>query len=356
MANAKILIVEDEAIVAKDIEYTLQELGYKTRTITARFHTVMSKVRQFLPDLILMDIVLKGKINGISLARRIRKKFEIPIVYLTAYGDYETVERAKMTGPFGYILKPFEKNNLRTTIELALYKYRIEQELRRALKELTRARKRAQKLAEKVIELQEKERFYLASVIHDELLQGLVAYLYFLQRLKKSKLDDKLERQRLELIQTIRSGISRARSLINEIQPVREPELGLLSMIRQSVDIRFANLDIKTRFIHPPQLPKLGSAVKSNILRIVQEALMNITKHAQARNVVVKISVTKKKMVLMVEDDGVGFDMSHLEKMRKDHFGLFIMEERARLVRGRLKIISRPGKGTRVECSLPLNS
>ena len=82
---------------------------------------------------------------------------------------------------------------------------------------------------------------------------------------------------------------------------------------------------------------------------------MNISKHARARNVVIKISATKTRVILTVEDDGVGFDQNHLGKMRKEHFGLFIMEERARLVKGRLKITSRPGAGTRVECSLPLN-
>ncbi len=355
MVQKKVLIIEDEAIVAKDIEYTLGELGYEARSITGHFQTVLKKVDRFRPDLILMDIVLKGKINGISLARSIQKKFGIPIVYLTAYGDVEIVEKAKLTGPFGYILKPFEKNDLRIAIEIALYKHSVEKKLHQVLKELKKERKRAQQLAEKVIELQEKERLYLASVIHDEFLQILVVYLYFLQRIKKIKLPDKLEAERKKLIQNIRDGIKRARSLINEIHPIQEPELGLLTMIRQSAEMRFAGSDVRVKVIGPKSIPRLSPMVKTNLLRIAQEALMNIYKYARARNVVISITLSRTNMLLVIEDDGVGFDRKRLKSPKKNHFGLLIMEQRARFIRAKLKIISKPGKGTRIECRLPLS-
>jgi len=83
----------------------------------------ISKVEGILPDLVLMDIMLKGEIDGIDAAGEIRKRFNIPVVYLTAYSDEETLQRAKLTEPYGYILKPFEENDMRTTIEIALYRH-----------------------------------------------------------------------------------------------------------------------------------------------------------------------------------------------------------------------------------------
>ncbi|MGB3908741.1 MAG: response regulator [Methanomethylovorans sp.] len=125
MKEAKILVVEDENIVALEIKKRLQKLGYIVPSVASTGEDAISKVEGILPDLVLMDIMLKGEIDGIHAAGEIRKRFNIPVVYLTAYSDEETLQRAKLTEPYGYILKPFEENDLRTTIEIALYRHQL---------------------------------------------------------------------------------------------------------------------------------------------------------------------------------------------------------------------------------------
>ena len=130
MTKAHLLIVEDERIVAKDIEYSLKTLGYKVTGIASTGENALQKAKENRPDLVLMDIRLKGGMDGIEAAEKLREDFSIPVVYLTAYADEGTLERAKVTGPFGYILKPFNEKELCSTIEMALYKHRMDQELK----------------------------------------------------------------------------------------------------------------------------------------------------------------------------------------------------------------------------------
>jgi PAS domain S-box-containing protein len=126
----RILIVEDEGIIAQDIKHCLENLGYIVPDVVFTGKEAIKKAEELLPDLVLMDIVLKGDIDGIETAAEIRKKFNIPIVYLTAYEDDRTLKRAKMTEPLGYILKPFEERYLRSSIEMALYKHSMETKLK----------------------------------------------------------------------------------------------------------------------------------------------------------------------------------------------------------------------------------
>jgi CheY-like chemotaxis protein len=125
MSGAKILVVEDENIVALEIKKRLQHLGYTVAGVAATGEDAVRKAEGILPDLVLMDIMLKGEIDGIDAASEIRRRLNIPVIYLTAYSDGETLERAKLTEPYGYILKPFEEDDLRTTIEIALYRHKM---------------------------------------------------------------------------------------------------------------------------------------------------------------------------------------------------------------------------------------
>src|SRR5262249_39589473 len=119
-----------ECIIAKGIQSDLQSLGYEVPVIASSGEEALAKAAETYPDLVLMDIVLKGGLDGIETSRRMRDQFHIPVVYLSAYRDDKTLERAKVTEPFGYLLKPYEERELHTTIEMALYKHRMEQQLR----------------------------------------------------------------------------------------------------------------------------------------------------------------------------------------------------------------------------------
>jgi PAS domain S-box-containing protein len=130
MADTRLLVVEDESIVAMDIKHRAEGMGYKVMGIASSGEEAISKTAEFQPDLILMDIVLKGKMDGVQAAQIIREKYEIPVVYLTAYSDEKTLGRAKLTGPFGYIIKPFEDRELHSAVEIALYKHQMDSKLK----------------------------------------------------------------------------------------------------------------------------------------------------------------------------------------------------------------------------------
>jgi len=134
--KAKILIAEDETIIAIDIKSTLQKLGYLVPEIATSGEKVIEYLKKERPDLILMDISLAGELDGIETAEIISRKYDLPIVYLTALTNSETLKRARLTEPFGYLLKPFDERNLHSTIEMALYKHKVDLELKKRTKEL----------------------------------------------------------------------------------------------------------------------------------------------------------------------------------------------------------------------------
>lgn len=119
----KILIVEDEIIVATDIEESLESLGYNVQNTVDTGLKAIAAVEKELPDLVLMDINLKGEMTGIEAAKIITQKHDVPIIYLTANADLDTVNKAKVALPYGYIIKPFTDKDLQTNIEIAIFKF-----------------------------------------------------------------------------------------------------------------------------------------------------------------------------------------------------------------------------------------
>jgi CheY-like chemotaxis protein len=130
MPDNKILIVEDEAIVAIEIKDKLKWLDYPVAGISSSGEDALKKTEELRPDLVLMDINLGEGIDGIETAGRIQSRFNIPVIYLTAYTDEETLQKAKLTKPYGYITKPFNDRELHIIIEIALYKHKTEAELK----------------------------------------------------------------------------------------------------------------------------------------------------------------------------------------------------------------------------------
>lgn len=131
METARILVVEDESIVAMDIQDRLESLGYTVVGTAATGERAIERAFRFRPDLILMDIRLQGEMDGIEAAAQILQQLTVPIIFLTANADAPTIERAKKTNPFGYVLKPFEERDLQTAIEMALYKHKTDAELKK---------------------------------------------------------------------------------------------------------------------------------------------------------------------------------------------------------------------------------
>ena len=136
MKNTKILIVEDEVLVAENIKRCLMKNGYTVSSVAATGNDAIKQAKGDKPDLVLMDIVLKGEMDGIEAAEQIHDQFDIPVIYLTAYSDKRTFKRAKITEPFGYITKPFDEKQLVLTMEMALYKHKLDKEKNKLIEEL----------------------------------------------------------------------------------------------------------------------------------------------------------------------------------------------------------------------------
>jgi len=130
LGKATVLVVEDEAIIARDLQWRLQSMGYDVPFISASGEDAVRKAREIKPDLVLMDIMLLGEMDGIEAANQIRSKDDIPVMYLTSYADDELLERAKITEPFGYMIKPIGDRELFSGIELTLSKHRTEKKIR----------------------------------------------------------------------------------------------------------------------------------------------------------------------------------------------------------------------------------
>lgn len=122
------MIVEDEHIVAMGIKRMLKNLGYTVTGVASSGQDAISKAESTFPDLVLMDIMLKGELDGVEAAKEIKERFDVPVVYLTAYSDSNILERVKKTGPSGYIVKPFDEKDLHSNIEIALHRLRKEKE------------------------------------------------------------------------------------------------------------------------------------------------------------------------------------------------------------------------------------
>ncbi len=127
-----ILVVEDDGLIALAIERKLENLGYNVLDVVHTGEAAVQKATTLHPDLILMDIMLAGRIDGITAAQQILAQVSIPVVYLTAYSDPQTVQRAKLSSPFGYLLKPFEEKDLQIAVEMAFYKHQAEKQLRQS--------------------------------------------------------------------------------------------------------------------------------------------------------------------------------------------------------------------------------
>lgn len=128
--NITVYIVEDESIVAKDIQNSLIKLGYQVLGISNNGEDAIQKITNTNPNIVLMDIMIKGDLTGIEVAEIIKKELHIPVIFLTAYADEATLNKAKITEPYGYILKPFKEVDLRSAIEMAIYKHQKDEEIK----------------------------------------------------------------------------------------------------------------------------------------------------------------------------------------------------------------------------------
>lgn len=144
---ASILIVEDEGIVAQDLMEALTRLGYRISGVASEGTQAVAMATQLQPELVVMDVSLRGEIDGIQAARMMQEQSHVPIIFLTGHRDSETLQRAVLTGPLGYLIKPFQEDELRCAIEVAIHKHRSERQVREREEALRRSAELLQNLS-----------------------------------------------------------------------------------------------------------------------------------------------------------------------------------------------------------------
>lgn len=229
--NAKrILVVEDEVIVAEDIAFRLRRLGYAVSGIVFQGEEAIHHCQTNHPDLVLMDIVLKGAVDGIEAAQIIRDTCQIPIVFLTAYADEKTLKKAVVTDPFGYILKPFKEKDLQTTIEIALHRHQVETKINQALETSENLRQMSQN--------QEKIHNQYVSMAAHELRRPLATILLSADSLQFNN-ERWNEETKLKYLNWIQAAAENMNQLIEDMLLIGRIEAGKFQLKPTAVDLEY---------------------------------------------------------------------------------------------------------------------
>ncbi len=351
MAKTKILIVEDERIVAEDIRRNLESLGYQVVASVSSGKAALKEAAKLKPDLALMDIVLEGEMNGIETARRFRSRYGIPVIYLTAYTDEAILDQAKVTEPFGFIVKPFDGRELRSTIQMALYKHKAEMTLEESREQL-------RNLTMHLESVKEEERALIAREIHDELGQVLTALKMELTWLgKKIPSDQQILIEKVTMMRALIDGtIKTVKEITAKLRPSLLDDLGLAAAVEWHAQEFQDRTGIRCRMKISPSEERfvLDKERSTALFRIFQEALTNAARHSGATRVSGRLYKDNRRIEMSLQDNGQGITKEQI--YHSESYGIIGMRERVRFLGGNLEISGTPGKGTAIRVRIPFQS
>lgn len=376
---ARVLVVEDESVVGLDIRHRLIAMGYQVAGLALTGAEAIALASETRPDVILMDIRLRGPLSGIEAAERLRKDLDIPVVYLTAYADQTTIEQARISQPFGYVVKPFEDRELSITIEIARYRHKVERQLReneaRLLAHQVELRARVAERTAELTQLNERltlmnerlrleiaareraqaeraaaqeERRRLAQDIHDSVTQSVFSLIFTTQAARAAArhgMNDPIDETLAEVEDIARQALKDLRLLLYQLRSPLLDHGGLASALRYRLDAVESRAGVNATLIAPADLA-LSPAAEESAYRVAMEALNNSLKHARATEVSVELHSEGDNLVLTVTDNGVGFDTKTIG--RSAGLGLIGMRERAARLGGALSVRSTPREGTTI--------
>ncbi|MDP8220614.1 MAG: ATP-binding protein [Candidatus Stygibacter frigidus] len=400
MNIVKVLIVEDERIIAESIKLSIEKLNYSVCGIQAWGEKVTSTIEELQPDLILMDIRLRGEMSGVQAAAIIKDKFDLPVVFLTSYSDDKTIQNAKHTYPYGYLVKPFEERELYATIEIALFKHRTSQELekyRNHLEQLvdertselnkvnfeleSRIKEEVEKrnMQQQVIIQQSKLASLgeLAAGIAHEINQPLNIISFTMDNVLAHIKSDSLNRDYLQKkMDKVFQNIFRMKNTIQHIQTFsREQKEGnckvfdLNKPVTDAINLlyeQYRNHGIELKL----ELDSRNLPVYGNPFRL-EQVLLNLVSNARDAiidsngEIMVTTSLHENKISMTVSDNGEGIDPEIIDQVIHPFFttkqpgegtglGLSISYGIIKDLDGNLEIKSIVGKGTEAIVTLPL--
>ncbi|MBD2354259.1 response regulator [Tolypothrix sp. FACHB-123] len=365
----KILVVENEIIIASDIKSCLEKAGYIVPGIAAYGEHAIAKAAEFMPDLVLMDVMLKGQMSGIEAAAEINTRFNIPVVYLTAYSDQSNLQKAKTTQPFGYILKPFEENQLITTIEIALNKYQKEVVMREALAQ------------EKEQQKNQSQFFSMLSHEFRNPLNNISVCTELLtdhsHQLNETKKD--------EYLNHIQKSVQHLEHLLNDILLIGKAETGKNQFDPKPLDLEqfcrnlVTNIQLSASQNHQiifnivgsnssKENPRLVGLDEKMLLHILTNLLVNAVKYSpQGGKVKFELFYVTGEVIFRIQDEGIGIPEADQENLFSSFqrgsnvgsipgngLGLAIVKHYVQLHGGNISFASKPGVGTTFIVNLPI--
>jgi signal transduction histidine kinase len=343
----KVLVVEDEALVGVDLQARLERLGYAAPAVADDGLRALQLLRSGPFDLVLMDIRLKGEMDGIRAAEVVQREHDLPVVYVTAYADSRTVQRAQRTHAGGYLVKPVRDAALRSAIEIALHNFRRTQDV---VRNLTLARRNCDSMAEQLKSVRENECRRLARELHDDIQQRISALALELEM--EARHAPAETRRVLDLVcSELRRLNGDLVRLAHDLHPQMLEKKGLAVAIQRlcrAYGLRGLNMS----FVNEAPPARLPADVEFCLYRVAQESLHNLVKHSQASAATVRLERIGTNIELRIADNGCGFDPE--TAARGSPLGLLNMRERVKSVNGTLNIISAPGMGTEIQVAIPL--
>lgn len=366
-----VLVVEDEIITAIDIKSSLENLGYHVPPIAATGQEALDQAAKFQPDIILMDIVLKGEIDGIETANRIRDRQRIPIIFLTAYSDDATLARAGISEPFGYLLKPFDDRELHTTIQMALKRYQAEFKIRQQRDIATEL----QREAENLVQLNSR---YISMTSHE--FRTPMTTIYSSSELLEHYSQKWSEEKKLRHLKRIQSSINTMTKLLDEVLTIGQADAGKLELKPVNLDIVQLAKELVEQLHLTTDKPRINLQVSGEIHnptldpKLLRHILTNLLSNAlkyspEGGTVEFTLTSEGEQLILSVQDSGIGIpesDLIHLfESFQRASnvgslpgtgLGLAIVKKCVDRHQGTITVKSTVGVGTTFTVTLPMHS
>ncbi len=362
MSGTRILIVEDELLIAKGLSRKLNKLGYIVVDIVSSGKTALEKVAEHQPDLVLMDIVIKGEIDGIETTAKIHEFSNIPVIYLTAYADDRTIEKAETSGSYGYILKPYKERELHATIKMALHKHQKDVKLQDSLV-------KAETLS------QEKSQ-HLSTTSHDlrNPLTTIMMSAELLEQYGRKLSEDK----KLNLLKRIKTAANNMNLLLEDVLTLSKAESGKITFNPEPLDLIKCSrsiLELLSCHCSDQHLLTFQSQgdfsqayLDENLLiHILTNLLSNAIKYSpEGGNVGLELEGESQQVTFRIYDEGIGMPADYEDKLFQQFergsnvgqikgtgLGLSIVKRAVEIHHGQISVESKVGKGTTFIVTLP---